>query len=348
MFRALLGLTVITTLILYPCLGQASHGAFPDVSGVLSGDILNAHNVGLVDGYPDGTFRPHTDVTRAAFAKMIVLAVEQATGQELPSGEEDFTDVTTEQALYPYVVKAYNAGYIQGYTNGTFGYDKKISRKEAAVILQRALKLSPADEDFADVPDDSWFAEAVGAVARAGIMEGFGFYTFRPEDNLLRGQAAAIAYRAYSYTKSKVSPPLGSQQNPAPIGTELSIGDEWRVQVIGVDEDAWPEISEASDFNDPPASGYQYVMARVRVTNVGTNTQNGIYLYFNYLDANNVLSRGSCGVIPDPLIGGPLELFPGSAVEGNVCWSVASNAVKGGNIVVSNWDDVRVYFQGVR
>ena len=351
--RGLLSLVVVMVLTWHASHVQARHGEFPDVDGVLAGDILKAHEVGLVDGFPDGTFRPDLKVTRAAFAKMLVLAVERATGTELPLGQEHFRDVNEGHKLYEYVVKAYNAGFIRGYTDGTFGYDKNITRKEAAVIVQRALNLAPTAESFFDVPDDSWFAGAVGAVARAGIMKGYEdlvWEYFRPDTELTRGQAAAVAYRAYTFKKDEVNPPLGSAKNPAPIGTELPVGDEWRVQILSIDPDAWPEISEESMFNDPPDPGYQYVMARVRVTYVGTDSSGSfIDLDFDYLDANRVLATDSCGVIPDPLLGGYGSIFPGSAKEGNVCWSVASDAVRGGTIAVSSiWDGPRVYFQGVR
>ena len=50
-----------------------------DVTGVLAPETELARRTGLVTGYPDGTFRPNERVTRAAFAKMIVIAVEAAT-----------------------------------------------------------------------------------------------------------------------------------------------------------------------------------------------------------------------------------------------------------------------------
>ncbi|ADU50465.1 S-layer domain-containing protein [Thermaerobacter marianensis DSM 12885] len=192
--------TVLALLLgLFPVAAFASHGQFPDVSGVLAGEIKAAHDAGLVDGYDDGTFRPNENVTRAAFAKFIVLAVEKATGQSLPTGDEPFSDVAPNQALYEYVVKAYKAGYIQGYSDGTFGYDKPINRQEAAAILQRALKLADAPENFADVPDDSAFAKAIGAVAAAGLMKGYDNGNFGPSDKVNRAQAAAVAVRGYNH-----------------------------------------------------------------------------------------------------------------------------------------------------
>lgn len=133
---------------------------------------------------------------------MIVLAVEQATGEELETGSEPFSDVRPGQALYEYVVKAYKAGYIKGYPDGTFGYNKAISRMEAAAILQRALNLPLKAENFKDVPDNSAFAKQIGAVAAAGIMVGYGD-NFKPAENLSRGQAAAVAYRALEYLVSQ-------------------------------------------------------------------------------------------------------------------------------------------------
>ncbi|PZN04237.1 MAG: hypothetical protein DIU76_08950, partial [Bacillota bacterium] len=171
---------------------------FPDVAGALKDEINRAYHLGLVDGDRYGFFHPDEDVTRAAFAKMIVLAVEKATGEELPTGSEPFPDVRPGQALYDYVVKAYNAGIVNGYPDGTFGYDKAISRMEAAAIVQRALQLPLRPEAFVDVPDGSAFAKLIGAVAAAGIMVGYGD-TFGPAENLTRGQAAAVAVRGYDY-----------------------------------------------------------------------------------------------------------------------------------------------------
>lgn len=171
---------------------------FPDVAGALKDEINRAYHLGLVDGDRYGFFHPDEDVTRAAFAKMIVLAVEKATGEELPTGSEPFPDVRPGQALYDYVVKAYKAGIVNGYPDGTFGYDKAISRMEAAAIVQRALQLPLRPEAFVDVPDGSAFAKLIGAVAAAGIMVGYGD-TFGPAENLTRGQAAAVAVRGYDY-----------------------------------------------------------------------------------------------------------------------------------------------------
>lgn len=352
MRRIALILLIVMSVAMLPATALAASNPFRDVSGTLANEIIKAYNAGLVSGYGDGTFRPSENVSRAAFAKMVVLAVENATGKTLPTGSAPFKDVKPGLALYQYVVKAYRAGYITGYKDGTFGYNKPITRQEAAAILQRALNLPLKPENFKDVPDSSALAKHIGAVAAAGIMQGYGD-TFRPTQNLPRGQAAAVAYRAYEKLGGKA--PVGTRENPAPLGTEVKVGDNWRVAVVDIVEDAWPIIREENMFNEPPAEGHQFVMARLKFTYVGNESGTPwLDLMTGYLGANGVLYwRGgdtSCGVIPDPIYDVD-ELFPGASAEANVCWSVPSSAVKGGLIAVEEFlssDDTRVFFEGVK
>ncbi|HEY8415090.1 MAG TPA: SpoIID/LytB domain-containing protein, partial [Thermaerobacter sp.] len=196
-FRSKLGLP---SALLFP--DKLYLREFPDVGGALKDEINRAYLLGLVEGDRYGYFHPNENVTRAAFAKMIVLAIEKATGVELEAGGEPFSDVRPGQAFYTYVVKAYKAGYIRGYPDGTFGYDKPINRQEAAAILQRALKLPPKPENFKDVPDSSAFARLIGAVAAAGIMKGVSPTKFYPARLMTRGEAAAVAVRGYDYCQA--------------------------------------------------------------------------------------------------------------------------------------------------
>jgi len=184
---------------------------FYDVKeGALAAEINRAYQLGLVSGDIYARFQPGGSLTRSAFAKMLVGALEAATGRQLPGPDNDpdtpdepFSDVTPGQALYVYVVKAYKAGLVEGYPDGTFGYDRSITREEAAAMIQRALGLPEAGESFADVPDDARFAGAIGAVAAAGIMKGYSEKEFRPKATMKRGEAAAVALRSYDHCRLK-------------------------------------------------------------------------------------------------------------------------------------------------
>lgn len=185
--------------------------SFRDVPATmaLADEIRRAAALGVVQGYKDGTFRPHDRVTRHQFAKMIVLAYEKARGASLPARPSvDFSDVDERDGgLGTYVAKAATAGWITGYADGTFRPTQPITRLQTAVIVARALRLPPEPaHPFADVGGP--FAGAVGAVARAGIMKGMAkpgeprTLLFKPNASLTRAEAAAVAVRAYDYARS--------------------------------------------------------------------------------------------------------------------------------------------------
>ncbi len=125
--------------------------------------------------------------------------------------------------------------------------------------------------------------------------------------------------------------PLGARQNPAPIGTALEAGG-WVVKVEEVVPDATEQVLAENMFNDPPAEGRQFLMARVTVQYAGDEepvTLIGAPFEFSLFGSRGVeYTRfdDSCGVVPDELDFFK-ELYKGGAVSGNLCWSVPSDEV---------------------
>ena len=103
--------------------------------------ISTIANMGIVNGYPDGTFRPTEDVTRGEFAKIAV-------GFLLPQYDMEgssFDDVSDTAWYAKYVAEAEKAGLIKGY-NGNFRPNDTITRAEACTIVNRLLSRAP-DKD---------------------------------------------------------------------------------------------------------------------------------------------------------------------------------------------------------
>lgn len=140
------------------------------------------------------------------------------------------------------------------------------------------------------------------------------------------------------------------RQNPASLGTEMKIGSDWQVQLIEVNPDAWSIVKEENMFNEPPAEGKQYVMARFKVSCVGEESGTPwVILAFHYLENNGHTYLDNCGVIPENImdIG---EQFFGASAEGDECCVVPSSAIPGGSIIVEeifSLDNTRVFFEGV-
>lgn len=105
--------------------------------------ISYMNQLGIIKGYPDGTFKPEASITRAEFAAMA------ARFAELKEGRKTFTDLDKDYWAYDLIQRAASAGWITGYPDGTFKPDKNITRAEVVAITNRMLDRK-ADQDFVD------------------------------------------------------------------------------------------------------------------------------------------------------------------------------------------------------
>ena len=94
---------------------------------------------GIVDGYPDGTFRPDAPITRAEMAKIISLFAK------LDKSESRFSDIAGHWAE-AYIKLAAGNGWIAGYPDGTFGPQRNITRAETATMINRVIDRVPSEE----------------------------------------------------------------------------------------------------------------------------------------------------------------------------------------------------------
>ncbi|MNW34922.1 Endo-1,4-beta-xylanase A precursor [compost metagenome] len=95
---------------------------------------------------------------------------------------------------------------IQGVTDTDFKPQSQITRAEFAAMLTRALGLSETDEvQFTDVKSTDWFAGAVGAASKAGMVEGFENGAFQPNAGITREQMAVMISRAMNVAGQSVT-----------------------------------------------------------------------------------------------------------------------------------------------
>ena len=103
----------------------------------------------IVNGVGDDRFSPERTITRAEFTTMAMRFCD-----EIPDGENIFSDVDQEDWFYEYVVGSIQYGWINGYPDGTFRPNDTISRAEVTTITNRMLGRA-ADEAFVDQHQDS-------------------------------------------------------------------------------------------------------------------------------------------------------------------------------------------------
>ena len=145
----------------------SSENNFSDVSADkwYNNAVSTLSNMGVIGGYADGTFRPDAPISRAEFAK-IAVSFTQNNGSAMYNY---FTDVKTTDWFAPYVTAAKDAGLIEGYSDGSFKPESKITRAEACAIVNRTLGRKPSKAhmkisdriDWPDVQTTDWFYEAI-------------------------------------------------------------------------------------------------------------------------------------------------------------------------------------------
>lgn len=103
--------------------------------------VSTLSSMGIITGYPDGTFRPNAAITRAEFA-----AIAARFDNDGDKTAAKFSDIATHWAKDEISI-AYNNGWINGYPDGTFGPQRDITRAETMTLVNRVLNRQPETED---------------------------------------------------------------------------------------------------------------------------------------------------------------------------------------------------------
>ncbi|MFI8687540.1 N-acetylmuramoyl-L-alanine amidase [Rossellomorea sp. NPDC077527] len=116
--------------------GEKRETSFNDVNAAsyASGYIQSAYEKGIINGYGDGSFYPSKDITRGEMAFLISKAFKLE-----KTGVISFKDVAKTGAQSEAINKLTTAGIADGYPDGTYKPDAKISRSEFSLLVARGL-----------------------------------------------------------------------------------------------------------------------------------------------------------------------------------------------------------------
>ncbi|GIP23125.1 cadherin-like beta sandwich domain-containing protein [Paenibacillus sp. J22TS3] len=178
--------------------------AFTDVEGHWAQSAVN--DMGsrmIVTGEDSSHYRPDATITRAEFTAIVVRAL----GLPDNGSISPFGDVKSGDWFVGAVAQAKGYGMINGYEDGTFRPLQTISRQEAMVMIERAMKImgmtTKVDgpegdtllQPFSDrAAVDGWAKAAVAAVIKNGIVDGASA-ALLPKKEITRAETAAIVQR---------------------------------------------------------------------------------------------------------------------------------------------------------
>lgn len=150
--------------------------------------------LGAISGYPDGTFKPNTKVTKAEFAKMLCNALEL----DIKNGNA-FIDTTNHWAKDEIYTLAISNIISTSEYNNSFNPDAFMSRGEAVKLLVNAMGFENSYMDvyktptkFVDIAniEETDLNKYVNIAAEYGVLSGYPDGTFKPKGLLTRAEAA--------------------------------------------------------------------------------------------------------------------------------------------------------------
>ncbi len=170
--------------------------AFTDTVGHWAAEpIGKLVKMNLLSGFPDGSFQPDKQMSRAEFAAVMFKLL----GQQPVDAASVFTDVSPNAWYSKYINGIYSLGLVSGFPDGAFRPNQEMTREEAFVILYRGLKdrleavTGEAGSGFSDTGSVSaWAKDAIDALTKKGVISGYSDGTLRPKDKITRAEIASI------------------------------------------------------------------------------------------------------------------------------------------------------------
>lgn len=196
--------TTTPTVAIAPSTSQAiinsDSEVFSDIntSHKYSNSIMYLKKSGIIDGYPDGTFKPTNTINRAELLKILIGNKYDTTGHS-----NCFKDVNNEW-FAPYVCYAKKQNWIQGYSDGAFKPAQAVNRAEAikmaievfGIDLPSSISVNP----YPDTDNSQWFAKYVLVAKEKGLFDS-SMTSYQPSNGMQRGDVSDIIYRLLAIKK---------------------------------------------------------------------------------------------------------------------------------------------------
>lgn len=170
--------------------GKTSRSTEVKIAGQEAKVAAKVNSPSYIAGYPDGTFKPGKEVTRAEAVRMFVTLVNE--GKELPKNPTTKFKDANNKWYSDEINFAVSKGFISGYSDGTFKPNQGITRAEFAQMIAVFVKDGyPGSSNFKDVKGH-WASNAIDQLYGNKKIKGFPDGTFKPDQKLTRAEAVTV------------------------------------------------------------------------------------------------------------------------------------------------------------
>jgi hypothetical protein len=193
----------------------------------------------IINGYPDGSFKPFNYINRAELLKILLDGNNIETVQP---ESNCFPDVPYKEWSAPYICTAKSLNLINGYPDGTFRPEQNINKVETLKIIGEVFEWNLEEtldtKIFSDTSDNEWFSPYIKYAKAKNLLPEQGD-TYYPTNNITRGNTAEILFRFLAISELK--------ENIYSNTTNENI-----LKTLGIDtteESAYPEITSIISLN---------------------------------------------------------------------------------------------------
>jgi len=289
--KKLLTALLVVVMMLSLCSAAFAFSDTADLSKGTQASIAKLSGLGIINGYPDGTFKPENNITRAEFAKIACVAGGMGKSAEiLQNSPSMYSDVATGQWYTGYINLASSQGWVKGYPDGTFRPNAQISYAEVITVLVRLL-------GYNDNLPGPW---PVDYIAKAGALDITENVSFDSNAPATRGDVAVMADATLDCDVVKWDNDKEDFENQKYTlledKFEAAVNEDYYIQDAKYDDGVWSIKIESTSADDEDLDKYD-------TDSAGAPTHNGTWvdLAENVIVSDGSLPTGLDGKIVDIL-----------------------------------------------
>ena len=320
----------------------ASAASFSDAADIhvdYQDDVNMLVELGVLGGYPDGTFRPEDKITRAEFAKMAyVLKYGADDNGDLFAGQQSsFTDVENDANVKwakGYINYCQNQGIVSGVGNNKFNPNGNVTVAEASKMLLVILGCNADKEGF---KGKNWSANTVAKAMELGLYDGWSGDPTAPASRQLVAKLMRNAIFAPVFVYSPITG-IGSQFNALDGEKNQTLGE----QVMGLKHVTGLVVANENYAINRDARGEEIKVENgpaIAVTEKGADES---IIYYESRNENGTTFGSTIKIdraLSDELLGAKVDVYFKADKNGT---SLAYSNVKViGDVIVSS--DTKIY-----
>ncbi len=338
-FKKVLALALVFMLSFSLFAGAVGFTDAADINENYQDDVNMLVELGVLGGYPDGSFRPEDKITRAEFAKMAyVLKYGSDDSGSLFAGQASaFTDVENDANVKwakGYINYCHNQGIVSGVGNNKFNPNGNVTVAEASKMLLVILGCNAEKEGFVG---KNWSANTVAKAMALGLFDGWNGDPTAPASRQLVAKLMRNAIFAPIFVYSPITG-IGSQFNALTGEKNQTLGE----QVIGLKHVTGIVVANENFAITKDENGDEITVSNGPAIEVTAKDSEESIIYYETQNTNGTTTGSTIKIdraLSDKLLGAKVDVYFKADKTSS---SLAYNNVKViGNVIVSS--DTKIY-----